>query len=169
MTYDGTDASIAAVSTIRESSGSVLQRTHPTVEDESNGYNATHWAQHQLIVQSKCGAIVESDVTFRAIVEWPNLEGALYEFDAQQTGRSPSVVQPACQPCPAGMQSTGSEADGGSDACAEEKDEPEQPSGGGGGGCPECVDTPAITYCRVRYYYWLDTGEVFDYIILWCA
>lgn len=67
--------------------------------------------------------------------------------------------------------------------CAtKEEDAPvEKPDGGGGsgdgggtggdlGGCPECLDEPATGYttCRVRYTYYVDTGEVIDAEILYC-
>jgi hypothetical protein len=169
MYFDGTEASISGSSMIRESSGQIVTRTHPVWEAEEGGLNAHHWAQYNLIVQSKCGAIVESDVTFRASFEIINLEGSIYPFDSRTTGRSPSTRQADCPPCPAGATRTGSEADGGSDSCTEEKDEEQGPAGGGGGDCPECVEEPIHMICRVRYWYWTDTNEVYDWTILWCA
>lgn len=54
----------------------------------------------------------------------------------------------------------------------EERDVHKPGSGGGGGECTDCkdVEKPAgPTYCRVRYKYWKDTGEVYEATILWCA
>jgi hypothetical protein len=169
MNFDGSSSSISGTSTIRESSGSVIQLSHSPWEGSANGWNAHLWAEWQVIVQSKCGALVSGDVAFQAIVEFPSLEVQAYVLDHESTSRSPSAFQQPCAPCPLGTQSTGSAGADGSDACTEEKDEPQEP-GGGGGGCLECVEQPvAPTYCRVRYWYWKDTGEIFDYTILWCA
>lgn len=171
MRYDGMEASIAANSMIRERTGAYITRTHPTRSTGGGfiGWNAYHRASYELIVQSRCGAIVEADVTFSALVSWVSLEAERYTMDQVTTGRSPSTRQLACEPCPAGTQPSGSEAEGGSDVCTEERDEPPS-SGGGSTECPHCVEVPpSATYCRVRYHYWLDTGEIFSSTILWCA
>jgi len=114
MVYDGTEGSISTNTLLRERTGEIIQRTHPTITDQDNysGWNQYVGAQHTLLVQSPCGATVEADVTFRAAVRWITLD----VVDEQKTGRSPSTIQPECAPCPAGKQPARSEAQGGSDA-----------------------------------------------------
>lgn len=174
MRYDGADASIQISSTIRESSGSILHRTHPIVEDGMNVMkrNVEHRATQELLVQSTCAAILEADVQYRAWHILLNLEGQVWEFDPQAEGRYAITRQPPCAPCPAGMTTTGSEADGGSDACTEDRDEPQAPGGGGGGGsCPECLEEEQTEtgICRVRYWYKTNPFQVYAWTILWCA
>jgi hypothetical protein len=88
------------------------------------------------------------------------------EFSYNGTDVSRSACSPA--PCPGGGTSV---AEGDRQRCLREEDKPAgDGGGGGGGGCWDCLDEPPqTTYCRVQYWYWLDTGEVFDYTILWCA
>ena len=74
--------------------------------------------------------------------------------------------QSACQnnPCPSGtVQSTTDP-----NKCYANRDEPSD-GGGGDTDCPDCVTDPVVTYCRVRYWYWKDTGEVFSSTVLFCA
>lgn len=174
MNYDGFDASIAVKSTVVESSGTVIQTDHPVEEDPTNtlGRNEFHSVSQPLSLQSSCGAFVTANVQFKAWYLIPNLEAELVHFDEQATGRTASARQDPCAPCPAGMTTTGSEADGGSDSCTEDRDEPQAPGGGGGGGpCPECVEQeqPTAGICRVRYWYKTQPFQVYDAVILWCA
>jgi len=76
--------------------------------------------------------------------------------------------QPECppEPCPSAGPAA---AEGDGLNCYRDEDEPWSGSGGGGT-CPECVEEPAQpTYCRVRYWYWKDTEEIFQWSVLWCA
>lgn len=59
-------------------------------------------------------------------------------------------------------------------ACAERDEtkpaEEVSSSGGGNSGCPECIQEPASGYswCMVRYWYWMDTGEIYAWEVLYC-
>jgi hypothetical protein len=75
------------------------------------------------------------------------------------------VSRPACSPAPCPDGGSGV-AEGDRVRCPREENQPAG-DGGGGGDCWDCLDEPPQgTYCRVKYWYWLDTGEVFDYTIL---
>ena len=167
MVYDGTNAFIGGTSQIRESSGAIVTQTHPEWSDQTSGFRAHHWATYEIIVQSTCGALVQSSVSFRAVFEWLNASFEVYNMDETKTSRGSSVVQAECAPCPAGMKSVGSVAEDGSDACAEEREG--ERSGGGGSDCPDCVLEPTDNYCRVRYTYDKTTGEILRWSILWCS
>jgi hypothetical protein len=100
-----------------------------------------------------------------------NKDGAIITIwrknvDASAPDKTVANCPPA--PCPDGGSGV---AEGDRVRCPREENHPADGGGGGGGGdCWDCLDEPPQgTYCRVKYWYWLDTGEVFDYTVLWCA
>lgn len=129
-----------------------------------------------------CGAVANLSADYIAkivvLIEVKYL--AVTELSSHRSYGSHSASQPPCPPAPcpekavsasaAPQQSVASTSDG-STTCYEDRDERQDPgTGGGGGDCKECVDEPPQpTYCRVRYSYWKDTGEIFSWTVLWCA
>lgn len=98
-----------------------------------------------------------------------NKDGAIITIWRKNIDASaPDKTVANCPPqqCP-GVGGT-SVAEGDGSQCYRDEDQPTD--GGGGGDCTNCVDEPPRTgICRVRYWYWMDTNEVFDWTILWCA
>jgi hypothetical protein len=99
-----------------------------------------------------------------------NKEGAIITIWRKNIDASaPDKTVANCLPqqCPGGVTSV---AEGDGSQCYRDEDGPPPDGGGGGGDCWNCLDEPPqATYCRVRYTYWKDTGEVIEWSILWCA
>jgi hypothetical protein len=120
----------------------------------------------------KCGVTGKSKIRMKASLYVANY-GESYNptrvWATEYSYNGTDVSRPACSPapCPGGGTSV-SEGDG--SQCYRDEDRPPPDGGGGGGDCWDCLaEPPQATYCRVRYYYWKDTNEVFDWYILWCA
>jgi hypothetical protein len=122
----------------------------------------------------QCGVTGKSKITMSASLYLVNVLQNYNPTRVWSTGYSyngTDVSRPACPPAPCPDGGSGV-AEGDRVRCPREENQPADGGGGGGGGgdCWDCLDEPPQgTYCRVKYWYWLDTGEVFDYTILWCA
>lgn len=165
MTYYGDAAEILATATVRENSGQVIQRTFVPTEGDGRGvlFEAFHSQLDAIHVASSCGGRVEADVQFKTWIWWPSFDGEIYRLGEKGERSAPSEAQAPCAPCPDGQASTGSVTSSGEDLCTETKEEGTGSGGGGGSdNCLDCVIEPAVTWCRVRYWYWKDTGEVFQ-------
>jgi len=162
-----------------------LINTEGTVVNESEGgYQNAMWrpfnyGPHTITVSASaahhpCGVMGKSKLSIAASLYVINTlhevnPTRLWERAFSYNGND--VPRPPCPPAPCPEGQTGV-AEGDRVRCKREENQPEGGGGGGGGGggCWDCLDEPPqTTYCRVQYWYWLDTGEVFDYTILWCA
>jgi len=99
-----------------------------------------------------------------------NRNGALFTIWSRDiNSAAPDKTTANCPPEPCPEDGGASVGEGGGPQCYRERNQPME-GGGGGGHCWDCLDEPPqATYCRVRYWYWKDTGEIFDWSILWCA
>lgn len=163
--------------TAANSKGSVTEtnRTRETSLLPADRHQVTGTTRAALLGPA-CGGVATVNVTYEARVVFVmkhNWIPTTLDEEVKSTGRD--TRQPECppEPCPAGY--TGGDGSqwssywlGNAYECEQEKDEP---SGeGGGSGCLECVDEPVEpTYCRVRYSWWKDTGEIFRWTVLFCA
>jgi hypothetical protein len=160
-----------------------LMGTDGNVVNESEGgyqnsmYRPFNYGPHTIKVSTSaahhpCGVTGKSKISIAASLYLVNFlhdynPTLFWERSFSYNGND--VSRPACSPapCPDGGTSV---AEGDGTQCYRDEDRPPPDGGGGGGDCWDCLDEPPqATYCRVRYYYWKDTNEVFDWYILWCA
>jgi hypothetical protein len=143
---------------------------------ENSMYRPFNYGPHTFTASAdaalhKCGVTGKSMIRIDASLYLANF---LHDYNPtlvwsrQFSYNGTDVSRPACspEPCPNGGTSV---AGGDGSQCYRDEDRPKD-GGGGGGDCAECVDEPPQpTYCRVRYWYWKDTGEIFQWSVLWCA
>jgi hypothetical protein len=148
MRYQAYHASIRGSATVNDGfTSSPLsfspQEKHTFIEFQDNQHQATF----SVPVSRPCGSWIQSDIQFQ--VWWQGAQGVWLDRDSKPD--NPVWYQ---------------------DPCGEkEQDEPQNPStGGGGGDCPECVETPVAGYswCRVKYWYDMNTNEILDAVVLYC-
>ena len=157
----------------------VLKASNPRYANESEGtVTDAHFIPFRhsfttpdlrtpLLGSENCGGIAELTGNYSAkviiAVEIPRLfpQG----ISGVTTFRKVDSHQVGCMPnsCPAGTVQSPTDPN----KCYSDRNE----SSGGGGStdCVDCITDPIVTYCRVRYWYWKDTGEVFSSTILYCA
>ena len=138
MVYDGYHASISASASVRESTGSVVQRVFAPQYQHVSGmafrYNNFSAQPFPVLVQSACGAAVDADVTFRAWWQGVNLEGTIYAFDQEEENRTVQTQFPPCQPCPSSGSGGGT---GGGSEIAYVVDPEYDPYASGGSDCTD--------------------------------
>jgi hypothetical protein len=170
MTYFGTDGEqklrLSAANTTYSSEGEGT--TTDTHVIPYRYYFSTPDLRVPLLGSESCGGLATlrgyylAKVTIAIEIPYIMPNGLSYDTDF----RNVESRQVPCQPqqCPPGT-SPGSDPN----QCYADRDEPTDGGGGGNTGCVDCVTEPVITYCRVRYWYWKDTGEIFAWNTLFCA
>lgn len=181
MRYDGNWAQMSMRLSARNSKSEDSESVAPE--------EASFWVQYNRYFQSgkaievgllgpACGGVATNTTQFHVKHVFV-LEDVKYiptTLDEKLLPASHTERQIECPPedCPAGY-SGGDGAQwssywlGNAWDCEQEKEEPAGGSGGSGP-CAECIAEPSEpTYCRVRYSWWKDTGEIFRWEVLWCA
>jgi hypothetical protein len=181
MSYDGNWAEMRMSLSARNSRGGETAKGAPQEQSFWAVYGKIFSAPQPIqapLLGPACGGYATTTTEFH-VKHLFVLEDTKYIpslLDQKVLPASRTIRQADCppEPCPAAY--TGGDGTqwmsswlGNAWDCEQEKDEPSG-KGGGNGPCAECIEEPAApTYCRVRYSWWKDTGEIFRWTVLWCA
>lgn len=154
MNYNAYHASIAGQGVVQSPSGSATTFNFGVTERHQfwNFRNQDHSAVWYMNASGLCGNYAQANIEYKAW--WQGLSGSDggWKLEEAVQNTQPNDSQ---DPCPTRQEDEPAESAG---------------SGGGMGDCPTCIETPntGATWCRVRYTYDIQTGEIYEATILYC-